>query len=47
MGGWQIALIAVGAAMFTAEFDAVLTAAGVRIIKSPVRAPRANAIAER
>jgi putative transposase len=34
-------------AKFTAAFDAVLTAAGLRIIKSPVRAPRANAIAER
>jgi putative transposase len=32
---------------FTAAFDAVLTAAGTRIIKTPVRAPRANAIAER
>jgi transposase InsO family protein len=32
---------------FTAAFDAVLTAAGMRIIKTPVRAPRANAIAER
>jgi putative transposase len=34
-------------AKFTAAFGAVLTAAGIRIIKTPVRAPRANAIAER
>jgi hypothetical protein len=34
-------------AKFTVAFDAVLTAAGVRIIKTPVQAPRANAIAGR
>jgi putative transposase len=34
-------------AKFIAAFDAVLTAAGRRIVKTPVRAPRGNAIAER
>ncbi len=34
-------------AKFTDAFDAVLTAAGIRIIKTPVQGPRANAIAER
>jgi putative transposase len=34
-------------AKFTAAFDAALAGAGVRIIMTPVRAPRANAIAER
>ena len=32
---------------FTTGFDAVFTAIGVRIVKTPVQAPRANAIAER
>ena len=32
---------------FTAAFDDVLAGAGVRIIKTPVRSPRANSFAER
>jgi transposase InsO family protein len=32
---------------FTAAFDAVFTGADISIIRTPVRAPRANAIAER
>ena len=32
---------------FTASFDAVFAADGIRIVNSPVRAPRANAICER
>jgi putative transposase len=34
-------------AKFAATFDAVFVGADIRIIRSPVRAPRANAIAER
>jgi transposase InsO family protein len=32
---------------FTAAFDAVFTAAGIRTLRSPIQAPRANAIMER
>jgi putative transposase len=32
---------------FTAGFDAAFAGAGIRILRTPVRAPRANAIAER
>ena len=34
-------------AKFTDAFDAVFTSEGIRILRTPVRAPRANAIAER
>ncbi len=35
------------AGQFTASFDAVFTAAGIKILASPPQAPRANAICER
>jgi putative transposase len=34
-------------AKFSATFDAVFTGSGIQIVRTPVRAPRANAIAER
>ncbi len=34
-------------AKFTAAFDSVFTSVGIEVLRSPVRAPRANAIAER
>lgn len=32
---------------FTRDFDAVFASEGIRIVKTPVRAPKANAYAER
>jgi putative transposase len=34
-------------AKFTRAFDTVFTAAGIDIVKTPVQAPKANAVAER
>ncbi len=35
------------AGQFTGSFDAVFTAEGIRVLRSPPQAPRANAICER
>jgi putative transposase len=32
---------------FTAAFDAVFGSEGIRVVRTPIRAPRANALAER
>jgi hypothetical protein len=34
-------------AKFSGVFDAVFTAVGIRILRTPIRAPQANAVAER
>jgi len=40
-------LIRVRAGQFTEAFDAVLSGAGIDVVKIPARSPRANAYAER
>jgi transposase InsO family protein len=37
----------IGKRSFTTAFDTVFTSSGLRIIKAPIQAPRANAYAER
>ena len=42
-----VAMLAPARALFTSMFDAVFVSEGIQIIKTPIRAPRANAIMKR